>query len=72
MMSPDGSLGEVPADQVEDAQSAGFRVMTSDDLRSMYQRIFMEHSLIQQKDKELLKKFQPRHSLRRQIRRRKH
>jgi hypothetical protein len=68
MMSPDGSLGDVPDDQVAAAQAEGFRVMTSDDLRAMYQRIFMQHSLLQEKDRELARKFQPRRSMRAQMR----
>jgi hypothetical protein len=70
MMSPDGTLGEIPADQVEAAQAEGFRVMTDDDLRDMYQRIFMQHSLIQEKERELARKFAPRQSVRQQFRRR--
>lgn len=71
MMSPDGTLGEVPDEQVPEAQMAGFRAMTSADMRQMYQNIFMQHSLIQHQEKEALKKFQSRRSLRHN-RRRKH
>lgn len=64
MMSPDGTLGDVPEHDVDAAKLAGFRVMTSADLRQMYQNIFMQHSLIQEKEKQALAKFQKRRSMR--------
>jgi hypothetical protein len=68
MMAPDGTLGEIPADQVQAAQADGFRIMTEADLRNMYQRIFMQHSLIQEKDRQTAKKFQRRGAMRQQLR----
>ena len=69
MMSPDGALGEVPDVGVEAAQAAGFRLMSKQDLADMYQRTFMTHTLIQQKERDLANKFKKRQSLRKQMQR---
>jgi hypothetical protein len=68
MMSPDGTLGNVPAENVEIAKAAGFRVMTPADLKTMYNRIFMEHSLIKHTKKKFEKKFGRRARLNRRSR----
>jgi len=69
MMSPDGSLGEVPVEQVDAAQAQGFRVMTDQDLADMYQRTFMTHMLLKDRDEKLKRKFAQRQSLRKQMQR---
>lgn len=61
VMAPDGTLGEVPAENVQAAIAAGGRVMTPSDLRNMYHQIFMEHSLFQEKQRKVERQFQPRH-----------
>jgi hypothetical protein len=69
MMSPDGSLGEVPIEQVEVAQALGFRRMSEQDLAAMYQKTFMTHMLLKDRDEKLAKKFARRQSLRKQMQR---
>src|ERR1700723_3268525 len=38
MMSPDGSLGEVPLDCVEQAQAEGFHLMTDEEMAGLLNR----------------------------------
>jgi len=49
MMSPSGELGEVPADQVEAATAAGFKVMTDDMMATMFNRLFLAQKFFDQK-----------------------
>lgn len=71
MMAPDGTLGEVPTENVEAATAVGFRVMTEADLRNMYQRISVEHALFKEKQKQIGAKFRnQRLSMRAQMMRR--
>ena len=69
MMSPEGSLGEIPDEQVVAAVAQGFRVMTAQDLADMYQRTFMTHMLLKNREEKLKRQFQRRQSLRKQMRR---
>lgn len=52
MMSPDGSLGQIPEENVPAAEAAGFRVMTDDDMKLMYNRLFLEHALFKDQRKK--------------------
>lgn len=54
VMAPDGSLGEVPEDQIEAALAAGGRLMTSADLKEMFNRLHLEHSLFKESRKRAL------------------
>ena len=49
MMAPDGTLGEVPAEQVEAAIAAGAKVMTNEDLARMHNRMFLAQKFFEQK-----------------------
>lgn len=68
MMSPDGTLGEIPEENVVSAQADGFRVMTDDDMKLMYNRIFLEHALFQDQRKKALTGMGRRMSRRMQMR----
>lgn len=49
MMAPNGEIGEVPEDQVESAISSGARVMTTDMMKRMYNRLFLAQKFFEQK-----------------------
>lgn len=49
MMSPEGALGHVPAEEVQKAITDGFRVMTQDDLQRLHNRLFMAQKFFEQK-----------------------
>jgi hypothetical protein len=51
IMAPTGKLGYVPEEKLQDALAAGARVMTSDDMRTLRQQVFMEHGLFKQAHK---------------------
>lgn len=69
VMAPDGTLGNIPEEHLQEAISVGARVMSKDDLKDMYQSIFMTHALVTDTRKKLMAKFQPRQSLRKKMRR---
>lgn len=49
MMSPDGELGDIPADQVEAAKADGFKLMGDADMQRLYNRMFLAHKFFEQK-----------------------
>lgn len=65
MMAPNGDLGTIPDDKVQEAIAAGFRVMTSDDMRQMYNSMFLQHALFKDQHKKAQAKFQRRSRRRR-------
>jgi len=71
IMAPDGTLGNIPEEQVEAAVLAGAKVMSKQDLKDMYQSVFMAHTLVTEQKKKVLAKFQPRQSMRQKMRKRK-
>lgn len=60
MMAPDGTLGNVPDEHVSAAVEAGGRVMTSADLKQMYQNLFMQHVMFKDKQAKVRKSFETR------------
>lgn len=51
IMAPDGTLGQVPEEALPAVLEAGGRVMTPEDMREMYQGVFMAHILFKDKNK---------------------
>ncbi len=49
IMAPTGQLGYVPEAKLDEALAAGARVMTSDDMRTLRQQVFMEHAVFKEK-----------------------
>ena len=49
MMSPTGELGQVPDEQVEQALAAGFKVMSDDNMATMFNRMFLAQKFFDQK-----------------------
>lgn len=49
MMSPEGALGQVADDHIEEAKAAGFKVMTDDDLARMHNKLFLAQKFFEQK-----------------------
>jgi hypothetical protein len=49
MISPAGELGQVPDDQVDEALQAGFKVMTDENMATMYNRLFLAQKFFEQK-----------------------
>jgi hypothetical protein len=49
MMSPDGTIGEIPQDQVENAIAAGFKVMTNSEMAQLYNRQEIERRFFEKK-----------------------
>jgi hypothetical protein len=49
MMAPDGTLCELPEENVEEAQTEGFIVMTAADLKAMHNRLFFAQKFFEQK-----------------------
>lgn len=47
MMSPDGEVGEIPDESLQAAQDAGYRVMTDEDMRIMFNKIAMADRIFQ-------------------------
>jgi hypothetical protein len=41
MVSPDGSIGEIPQENVTAAQASGFRLMSQDDMQRLHNRLFL-------------------------------
>lgn len=48
-MAPTGQLGYVPEEKLQEALDAGARVMTSEDMRTLRQQVFMEHAVFKEK-----------------------
>jgi hypothetical protein len=52
MMSPDGTIGEIPADRVADAQAAGFKEMTDAEMAHLFNRAELERKFFEKRWKE--------------------
>lgn len=49
MMSPDGTIGEIPEDKVDEAKLAGFKVMTEKDMVQLFNRQEIERRFFEKK-----------------------
>jgi hypothetical protein len=49
MMSPDGTLGEIPGEKVEAAIAAGFKEMTDADMAHLYNRAEIERKFFEKR-----------------------
>lgn len=49
MISPEGELYQVPEQEIEQARAQGFKVMTDDDMATMYNRMFLAQKFFDQK-----------------------
>lgn len=56
MMSPDGTIGEIPEDKVQEATLAGFKVLTNADLAHIFNRQELERRFF---EKRFAAKFKP-------------
>jgi len=49
MMAPDGTLCEIPEENVAAAESAGFKAMSDADMQRMYNRLFLAEKFFEKK-----------------------
>lgn len=49
MMAPDGTLCQIPDENVKDAESQGFKVMNDADMQRLYNRLFLADKFFEQK-----------------------
>lgn len=49
MISPSGELGQVPEDQVANAEAVGFKVMSDEAMSTMFNRMFLAQKFFEQK-----------------------
>lgn len=49
MMAPDGTLCEIPEENVEAAKAEGFEVMTDAHMQRLYNRLFLAEKFFEQK-----------------------
>jgi hypothetical protein len=68
IMSPQGHLGRVPEEKVEQALAAGGQIMTPEKMRELRQAIFMEHGLFQDRRKPPLSRRKRKSLIRRSAR----
>lgn len=53
MMAPDGTLCDIPEEQVESAEAEGFKIMTDADMQRMFNRLFLAEKFFEQKHPKL-------------------
>ncbi len=49
LISPEGTIGQMPEEQVESALQAGFKMMTRGDLQRLYNRLFLAQKFFEAK-----------------------
>jgi hypothetical protein len=60
MMAPDGTLGQVAEDHMEEAKAAGFKLMSDENMARMHNRLFLAQKFFDEKHPKITNMRLPR------------